>query len=143
MPQWIQKLQHFMQVAGTCIKGNWALLLLGVGMIFALVVAKNKVNLYNQLMTEFQNQQAQNVRELEQLRSIQRDQLAKQEIINRRYQEVLDRIQQNYQEQLKTLDAHKESEIRRIISENHDDPAVMANEINSLFGIPIYPVANS
>ena len=132
-----------MQVAGTWIKGNWALLLLGVGMIFALVVAKNKVNLYNQLMTEFQNQQAQNVRELEQLRSIQRDQLAKQEIINRRYQEVLDRIQQNYQEQLKTLDAHKESEIRRIISENHDDPAVMANEINSLFGIPIYPVANS
>lgn len=142
MPVWLQKTWNWLKIAGTWIKGHALLLVLGVLLVYAMIASKNKQALYNQLLQEFQGQQAKNAKELQDLRNIQQENLRKQEEINRKYNEVLDRIQKNYQDQLQNLDAQKEQDLRRIIAANHDDPNAMANDINTLFGIPIFPPSN-
>lgn len=142
MPVWLQKTWNWLKIAGTWIKGHALLLVLGVLLVYAMIASKNKQALYNQLLQEFQGQQAKNAKELQDLRNIQQENLRKQEEINRKYNEVLDRIQKNYQDQLQNLDAQKEQDLRRIIAANHDDPNAMANDINALFGIPIFPPSN-
>jgi biopolymer transport protein ExbB/TolQ len=139
MAIWLMKVVNALKVCGVWLKGNWLLLVLGAALVYAIFLAKNKSKVVDQLLKEFQNQQVQNRQQLDELRKIQREQITKQQEINAKYNEVLDRIQRNYQEQLRTLDVQKERDLRHIISVNKDDPAAMARDINALFGIPIYP----
>lgn len=143
MPLWLTKVWNGLKVAGTWLKGNWVLLLLLAGMVYTLLLAKNKSALYDQLMKEFRGQQEQNRKDLEELRKIQQDQIQKQQEIDRKYHEVVAKIEKDYQDQLRALTADKEKELRVIIARNNDDPGAMATEINSLFGIPLYTVTPS
>lgn len=138
MPVWLTNVGHWFERAWTWIKGHWALLLLGVGILAMVVLAKRKSDQYENLLKEFQGQMAQNSKELDELRKIQQDQIAAQAEITRKYREVVSRIEQNYRDQLQNLDANKEKELRAVIAANRNDPDAMAREINSVFGIPIY-----
>ena len=142
-PIWLIKTKGALQVAGTWIKGHWFLLLLFAGIIYAFLFAKNKNGMIEQLMKELREQQAVNRQQLDDLRKIQQEHITQQHEINQKYNEVLDRIQKDYREQLNTLDAQKEVDLRHIIATNKDDPAAMARDINILFGIPIYPTSPS
>lgn len=141
MPLWLTKVWNGLKVAGTWLKGNWVLLLLLLGMVCALLVTKSKSVLYDQLIKEFRDQQEQNRKALLELRKIQQDQILKQQEINRKYQEVVAKVERDYQGKLLSLTIDKEKELRAIIAQNNDDPVAMANEINSLFGIPLYTVS--
>lgn len=138
-PIWLMKVWGGLKVVGAWLKGHWLLLLLGAGLIYAFVFAKNKTAMVDQLLKEFKDQQTQNAKQLDELRKIQQEQITKQQEINQKYNEVLDKIQRDYQDQLHTLDIQKEVDLRHIIATNKDDPAAMARDINTLFGIPIYP----
>ena len=138
MPVWLMKIGHGFSLFATWVKGNWGLLLAGAGLIFGLILLRRKTLGYDQLLNSFRDQQTQNRKQLEELRKIQQEQQVAQQAINTKYQEVIDRIQADYQDQLRTLDAKKAASLREIITTNHDDPYVMAREINSLLGIPLY-----
>lgn len=138
-PIWLMKVWSWLKIAALWIKGHWLLLALVAGVIYAFLFAKNKSTMLNQLLRELREQQAQNVQELNQLRQIQQDQISKQQEINAKYNEVLDKIERDYRSQLQTLDIQKEVDLRHIIATNRDDPNAMARDINILFGIPIYP----
>jgi uncharacterized protein YlxW (UPF0749 family) len=135
------KVFSWFKVVWTWIKGHWGLLVAFLVMVMAAVVAKNKTQVVERLLKELREQQTQNTKDLDQLRQVQKEQIDKQQEINRKYNEVMDTIQRDYQEQLRTLDIQKEIDLRHIISTNKDDPAAMARDINVLFGIPIYPTA--
>jgi len=139
MPIWLIKIKTVAQSILLWIKGNWLLLLISAGMLYALFLAKNKASMLEQLLEEFKDQQAQNKQQLENLRKVQQEQIAKQLEINAKYNQVLAHIQANYQEQLQTLNSEKEKDLKRIVATNKDDPSAMARDINILFGIPIYP----
>lgn len=131
-----------MKVAGTWIKGNFILILLLVGLIYAFLFVKRKTDLYNQLLKEFRDQQTQNKQQLEDMRKVQQEQIQKQQEIDKKYHEVLEKIEKDYQGKLAALTTDKEKELRRVIEKNQDDPGAMATEINSLFGIPLYNLPN-
>jgi len=137
MPLWLTKVGHFCQIIWTWLKGNWMLLVMGAVLVYGFISAKRKSANFDVLLKEFQNQQAQNAKELEELRKIQQDQIRKQQEINQKYHEVLAKIEKDYQEQMQALTAAKKQELLTVIARNHDDPAAMAAEINSLFGIPL------
>jgi uncharacterized protein YlxW (UPF0749 family) len=138
-PIWLMKVHGWLKAVGAWLKGHWFLFVLIGPLVYAAIFAKNKAVLVDQLLKEFKEQQTQNSKQLDELRRIQQEQITKQQEINQKYNEVLDRIQQNYQDQLRTLDIQKEVDLRHIIATNNDDPAAMARDINALFGIPIYP----
>lgn len=138
MPLWLTKIGHGFQAMGTWLKGNWVLLLLGLSLVFTVLFAKKKSDNYALLMKEFMDQQTQNAKELAELRKIQQEQIAKQQEIDRRYREVIAKIEKDYQDQIRSLTTAKQQELRQIIERNGDDPGAMASEINSLLGIPLY-----
>lgn len=138
MPIWITKIGNALKVAFTWLKGNFMLVILLVTMIYAFVAVSKRDGMYSQLMEEFRKQQAQNRQQLDELRKIQQDQIAKQQEIDRKYREVVASIEQSYRDQLQNLSRAKEQELRQIVERTHDDPSAMAQEINSLFGLPVY-----
>lgn len=80
-----------------------------------------------------------NRREYEALKANLDLHIRKQQEINDKYNQVLERIQRDYATQLEQLDKQKEKDLRLIIEKNNDDPQAMARDINLLFGIPIFP----
>ena len=138
MPLWLTKIGNALKIAFTWLKGNFMLILVGVAVIYGLIAVKKRDNAYENLWKMYREQQAQNRRELEELRKIQQEQIAKQQEIDRKYREVVASIEQNYRDQLQNLSRAKEQELRQIIERTHDDPGAMAQEINSLFGLPVY-----
>src|SRR5574337_1218116 len=134
------KVVHFFQLAWTWLKGNWIVVMLVGALLFTILFAKNKMDNYNHLMKEFEDQLTRNHQELDQLRALQQQQLEQQQAINQRYNEVLDKIQRDYQSALATLDANRRKELQNIIANTHDDPDEMARQVNALFGLPILPL---
>lgn len=143
MPLIFSKIWNWLKIAGTWLKGNWLLLVISAGIVFGILFAKNKTDVIQQLLKEYEGQQRRNAEELNALRNIQKEHIQKQEEISRKYNEVLDLIQKNYQDQLRTLDVQKEQQLRQIIETNNNNPEAMATSINNLFGIPIYPSTNT
>lgn len=133
------KVGNFFKLLWLWLKNNWVVIPFAVVAIYTFFLAKNKAAIIDQLTREFQAQQTQNREQINELRRIQQEQIVRQQEINKRYNEVLDRIQTDYRDQLRTLDAEKEKDLRRIIAVNKDDPEAMAKDINTLFGIPIFP----
>lgn len=138
MPLWLTKIGNALKIAFTWVKGNFMLVLLLFVVLYSLIAVKKRDNMYKDLWEQYREQQAQNRRELEELRKIQQEQIAKQQEIDKKYREVVASIEQNYRDQLQNLSRAKEQELRQIIARTHDDPGAMAQEINSLFGLPVY-----
>lgn len=138
MPIWLIKVGNAFKVAFAWLKGNFTLVLLVFFMIYSFIAVKKRDRLYKQLMDEYQKQREQNRQQIEELRKIQQEQIAKQQEIDKKYREVVASIEQNYRDQLQSLTRAKEQEMRQIIERTHDDPVAMAQEINSLFGLPVY-----
>lgn len=134
------KIGHFFAYVGTWLKNNWLVLLLLAGLVYAIIFARGKSSDYDQLIKQFQDQLTRNRQDLDQLRQIQQQELQKQQEINQKYNETLQLIQQNYQQEMAALDAQKKNELQNIIANTHDDPNAMAQQINALFGLPIYPM---
>lgn len=143
MPLWLTKVGNAMKVLGSWLKGNWMLLVLGLGLAMSVFFLRGKASGYDQLLKEFLAQQVQNKQQLEDLRKIQQEQILKQRGIDKKYQEVILKIEHDYQDQIKTLTRAKEQELHQIIERNHDDPDAMSAEINGLFGIPIFAPPSS
>lgn len=141
MPLWLTKIGNALKIAFTWLKGNFMLVLLLFVVIYSLIAVKKRDNMYKDLWEQYREQQAQNRRELEELRKIQQEQIAKQQEIDKKYREVVASIEQNYRDQLQNLSRAKEQELRQIIARTHEDPSAMAQEINSLFGLPVYTLA--
>jgi uncharacterized membrane protein YhiD involved in acid resistance len=138
-PIWLMKVFGWLKLAGAWLKGHWYVLVIAAGLIYASILAKNKSTVINDLLKELREQQTRNSKQLDELRKIQHDQIVRQQEINAKYNEVLNKIQKDYQDQLRNLDSQKEADLRNIIATNKDDPSAMARDINILFGIPIYP----
>lgn len=143
MPLWLTKIWNWLKLVGVWIKGNFTLILLLIGVVYAFFFVKKKTDLYNLLFKEFRDQQVQNKQQLDDMRKVQQEQIQKQQEIDKKYHEVLEKIEKDYQGKLAALTTDKEKELRRVIEKNQDDPVAMATEINSLFGIPLYSLPNS
>jgi DNA anti-recombination protein RmuC len=138
MPIWLTKIGNAFKVVFTWLKGNFVLVLAVLAGVYGFLTLRRRDSAYSELMEEFRKQQAQNRQQLEELRRVQQDQILKQQEIDRKYREVVASIEQSYRDQLQNLSRAKEQELRQIISRTHENPIAMAEEINSLFGLPVY-----
>lgn len=132
------KLKNYLSISWAWIKGNILAVLMIPVFVFAFVFAKKKDSLSESLLAEMQAMQAQNHKQIEDLRKIHQDQLLKQQAIDAKYREVVQTIEVNYQQELHALSAAKETELKALVAANQDDPEKMAQEINQLLGLPIY-----
>ena len=115
------------------LKLNWyyiALVVVGFLMIFGIVESSALQNIQKKL--DF------NHSELTKINEINKTEKEKQKKIDEVYTNTIQKIQETKTDALVNLSKKEETQLRQIVQDNHDDPEKMAQEINSMFGIPVY-----
>jgi thiamine biosynthesis lipoprotein ApbE len=123
------------------LKKHWSLVVLVVvglvmGALVAMGVFKNNKR-YEELMSMYNDRLALREQEVRQINEARQKEIERREQIEKTYQETIERINRDHAEQIGKLTAAKEQEVRRIVAETNDDPALMASRINELFGITV------
>jgi flagellar motility protein MotE (MotC chaperone) len=124
------------KIAYLWLKGNIVIIAL---FVIAVCVALFSASKTKELANYIEETENANRREYQALKANLDLHIRKQQEINDKYNQVLERIQRDYSAQLEQLDKQKEKDLRLIIEKNNDDPQAMARDINILFGIPIFP----
>jgi hypothetical protein len=78
--------------------------------------------------------------ELTKLNQINKTEKDKQKRIEETYVSTVQQIQATRADALINLSKEEEIHLKQIVADNHDDPEKMAQEINSMFGIPVYNI---
>ena len=119
------------------IKKYWSLFAMGISMIMGTVVFYQGKQNVKDLLKQQEQTSIQHRQELAELQRIRDEEIARRETIERNYQTTIARINSEHDAAIQRLARAKETEIRQIIAETNDDPAVMASRINALLGIPV------
>ncbi len=129
---------HFLSVFWTYVK-RWWLVVPFVGMvIFVILFAKNKSDDLSRLIDQQRKLSEQHRLDLVELQRVHDEEIQQRTAIEARYRAVIDQINATHDAAEARLAQQKQTEIRQIISETHDNPVAMTDRINSLFGFQIY-----
>lgn len=119
------------------LKGNIALvitfLLLIIGTFVSIILFKKESKLLDSLEERSINYR----KDLDNLKRIRDNELQERILIERRYQEQIERLQKDHLEALNNLDKGKEQLVKDVLKETRDSPEKAAQRINEIFGIPI------
>lgn len=119
------------------LKGNIALvitfLLLIIGTFISIILFRKESKLLDSLEESSMNYR----KDLDNLKRIRDNELQERILIERRYQEQIERLQKEHLEALNNLDKGKEKLVKDVLKETKDAPEKAAQRINEIFGIPI------
>lgn len=119
------------------LKGNIALvitfLLLIIGTFISIILFRKESKLLDSLEESSMNYR----KDLDNLKRIRDNELQERILIERRYQEQIERLQKEHLEALNNLDKGKEKLVKDVLKETKDSPEKAAQRINEIFGIPI------
>lgn len=119
-------------------KNYGILILLAIGLVFALFFAKNKMDAYNQIVKQMQDQINQHNQEVGALEASHQQEIAQYQAIENRYETTLTQIQAQYDQAEKQLSAQQTQQLHTLVQQYNNDPVKMVSAIQSAFGITIF-----
>ena len=119
------------------IKVNWMSLVLGIGILYTMFIAKNKEDNIKLLISERERISKEHQQTLANIQSQVENEIKKRQEIEKKYNDLMDKIKNEYDQGVIEIAETKKKEIKDLIKRNHENPAAMANSINQLFGIQI------
>lgn len=119
------------------VKKYWYLLVFAVVATYALVFAKNKESVIENMMRERDAMLASHNTRIQEIQAGIEAERKRREEIEKSYNDLVSTIQSNKENRAKEILAANESEIKRLIERNRNNPEEMAMAINRLFGITI------
>lgn len=130
----MEKIKYIYNIIKNHIGLVFTSLLLILSSLFSIFLFLEKNKLTNLLEERNKNYN----KEIENLRALRDNELRERILIERKYQEQLDRLKQEYQLNLQNLDKDKEKLVKDVLKETKDSPEKAALRINEIFGIPVY-----
>lgn len=119
------------------IKKYWYLLLFAITAGYALVFAKNKDQIIEDMMKSRDEMLAAHNTRIQEIQAgIEAERLRRQEI-EKSYNELLKTIEANKESRAKEILEENKVELRKIVERNRNNPEEMAAAVNRLFGITI------
>lgn len=119
------------------VKKSWLLLLATVSLVWCMFSYKNNSELINKLLTDRDEINKRHREELSELQRIRDQEARRQQEIEHTFQQTLEQIALRRSTDLGNLVTTKQSELRTIVEQTHDDPKLMAERVNRLFGVPV------
>jgi F0F1-type ATP synthase membrane subunit b/b' len=117
------------------LEKNGLHLFYGISLLFSIILGvkfKEILDEKNQLLNK-------NKEEAEKLRQAELKAKEREEQIRKTYEQTIKDIKAHNDAELKTIASQKDKEIKELSERFADNPELMADEINKLFNIPIYP----
>ena len=109
-------------------------------LIYVFFLVKNKTQLIEQLMQEREvtrRAHQENITRLTQ--QVEAEQAVRRKIESD-YQTLIQRINNEHDEEIKRIALIKQEDIKALIKKHQDNPVLMAQTINQIFGIPVMPI---
>ena len=119
------------------IKTNWLSFILGIGIIYAAMIAKNKEENISLLISERERINEEHQKTLENIQSQVENEIKKRQEIEKKYNDLMLKIKNEYDQGVIEIAETKKKEIKALIERNNENPEAMANSINQLFGIQL------
>lgn len=107
-------------------------------LVIYIIITANNARRVEAMMDLIAEADRNNRKVIEDIQRERDKELKKRQEIQRLYDETIAKINKEHTEQLARLTAEKEKELRSIIEETHNDPILMADRVNGLFGIELY-----
>lgn len=124
----------FLQKAWTFIKTYWQYALLILGVIVGYFLFRGQTNDFTKRLKDIQDAHDEEIKRINDARSEERQKYLENE---RRYQETLTMIQQQYDIAKKNLDDTKKKEIETIVREHGSNPSELAKQLSEATGFTI------
>lgn len=138
-----EAIKRWFLVAASYIKKYWWILVLGAASVWALVFSKNKTQLLEQFIKERETLNQRHQEEIDALNRIHQNDLTQRARIEQEYRTTIDRINQSHAEAIENLTKAKRQELRAIIAETNNNPELMTERVNNLFGFNVLTLPSS
>ncbi len=130
----MEKIKFLAQQLWLSVKKYWLHLFYAVGALVAIVLGVS----LKQILSERNRVLAGNNNEFEKLQQAEAAARLREQQAQQNYERTVAAINAKNNKALKLLAAEKEKEIKKLSTQFADNPTAMAEEMNKLFGIPIY-----
>lgn len=109
-------------------------------LIYVFFLVKNKTQLIEQLMQEREATRRAHQENITRLTQQVEAEQAVRRKIESDYQTLIQRINNEHDEEIKRIALIKQEDIKALIKKHQDNPVLMAQTINQIFGIPVMPI---
>lgn len=133
-----EKTKTFFTLVGANIKKYGFLIGAVIFLVVYIIVTANNKQRVEAMMNLIAERDKIHRKAIEDIQRERNEELKKRQEIQRLYDETIAKINKEHAEQLARLTADKEKELRSIIEQTHNDPILMADRVNNLFGIELY-----
>lgn len=136
----ILKVKLFFAKIWSFLKMYGVQILFGFAAICATLLAKNKSDIVQHLLTEQEAIRKAHIENIDGLTKQLETEVSKRQKIERDHAELLRVIDARHDEELNRIAKVREKEIKDLFTKHQNDPRRMAQTINDLFGIPVMEV---
>jgi len=136
----ILKVKLFFAKFWSFLKMYGVQILFGFAAICAMLLAKNKSDVVQHLLTEQEAIRKAHIENIDGLTKQIETEVSKRQKIERDHAELLRVIDARHDEELNRIAKVREKGIKDLIGQHQNDPRRMAQTINDLFGIPVMDV---
>lgn len=120
------------------LKDNWLIVAIAL-VVAALIYGQvNNMSLYDKLMEDYNNQAQSHKAQIEALEKVNEEQTQMVLGLHNEYAARLEIIQTEFNGQLNKVKAQRTVERRRLVEETRKNPSALTQEIQQVFGIPVY-----
>lgn len=109
-------------------------------LFFLLFFVKQKTNLIEALLREREKTRKEHKENIDRLTQQIQNEIASRRKIESDFQAFIERINKEHSDEIKKIGLVREAEIKELIRRHQNNPTMMAQTINDLFGIPIMVV---
>lgn len=122
------------------IKCYWKDIAFAGILLYLVFFAKQKIDLSRQLMKEWDDARKAYQENIDRLNQTIQGEVATRRKIESDFQNLIERINTEHDEEVKKIALVREEEIKKLIKKHQNNPVALAQTMNDLFGIPVMPV---
>jgi hypothetical protein len=137
------KLKVFMQRLWTYTKLYWKELVFAVVLVYLFMFVKQKMDIIKALLADRDSVRKKHQENIDQLNQAVETETAARRKLESDYQTLIAQINQEHSDEIKRIAVVRSEEIKALIKKHQNNPVVMAQTINSLFGIPVMLTAET
>lgn len=119
------------------LKEHWLDFVFGIILLYAVVVVKQKQDQINRMLEEQNKTREANRQNIDELANRIEQEIAKRRKIESDFQDLIKKINERHDEELKHIASVRQEEIKQLIERHQNDPVRMAQTLNQLFGIQL------
>lgn len=136
------KIKTFLAKALSFVKLYWKEAFFLAALAYLVFFIKKKNDLINELISQRERSRIEHIENIDRLNQQIQSEVAIRRKIESDFQALIDRIKKDHADEVIRIASVRAEEIKRLIRRYQNNPVVMAQSINELFGIPVMPVSD-